>query len=109
MKTFDFATLIFLLSVTVIFFIFVITTLEKVISISIDEINEIVVDKIDWHDWKLIENDKKRIGLGEHGIAAYLTKYPYVSKRMNDTYGYNGFLSEKIPLNRSICDLRPPK
>lgn len=65
------------------------------------------VDRIDWHDWELIEQDERRTGLGEHGVAAYLDFYPPESKDINDTVGYNGYLSDRIALNRSIRDLRP--
>lgn len=65
------------------------------------------VDRIDWNDWELIKQDELRAGLGEHGIAAYLSFYPPESKDINDTVGYNGYLSDKIALNRSLKDLRP--
>lgn len=64
-------------------------------------------ERIDWHDWKLIEEDSLRSGLGEHGVPAYLPFYPPYSKEINDTVGYNGYLSDKIALNRSLKDLRP--
>lgn len=64
-------------------------------------------DRIDWHDWDLIDQDELRDGIGEHGIAAHLPEYPESSKYMNDTYGYNGYLSEKIALDRALPDLRP--
>lgn len=66
------------------------------------------VQKIDWHDWELIEQDKYRSGLGEQGEPAYLSFYPSYSKDINDTVGYNGYLSDKMALNRSLKDLRPP-
>lgn len=66
------------------------------------------VERIDWHDWKLIEMEASRSGLGEHGAAAYLSSYPPHSKDINETFGYNGYLSDKISLNRSLRDLRPP-
>lgn len=65
------------------------------------------VQRIDWHDWKLIEEENSRSGLGEHGEPAYLSFYPDYSKDINDTVGYNGYLSDKIALNRSLKDLRP--
>lgn len=63
--------------------------------------------RIDWHDWELIEADKQRTGIGEQGEDAYLSWYPESSKLINDTYGYNGYLSDKIALDRSLSDLRP--
>lgn len=63
--------------------------------------------QIDWHDWKLIDEEEKRTGIGEHGEAAFLWSYPASTKKINDTHGYNGYLSDKIALNRSLKDLRP--
>lgn len=63
--------------------------------------------RIDWHDWNLIDQDELRYGIGDQGIATYLSEYPDASKYMNDTYGYNGYLSEKIALDRALPDLRP--
>ena len=63
--------------------------------------------KIDWHDWKLIDEDDHRTGLGEHGEAAYLSFYPDSTKQVNDTHGFNGYLSDRVALNRSLKDLRP--
>lgn len=68
-----------------------------------DEFNK----KIDWHDWHLIKAELTRTGLGEHGEAAFLKSYPQSTKQINDTHGYNGYLSDKIALNRSLKDLRP--
>lgn len=70
------------------------------------EVN-VQVQRIDWHDWELIAEENARSGLGEHGAPAYLSFYPPYSKDINDTFGYNGYLSDKIALNRSLKDLRP--
>lgn len=66
-------------------------------------------EKIDWHDWNLINKDNTRRGLGEQGEKAYLTYYPAHTKDINDSVGYNGYLSDKIALDRSLKDLRPPQ
>lgn len=67
-----------------------------------------VIDRIDWHDWELIKADERRVGLGEHGTAAYLNSSPPKEiVDIIDTVGYNAYLSDKIALNRSIKDLRP--
>lgn len=63
--------------------------------------------RIDWHDWDLIEQDGRRNGIGDRGIATYLAEYPESSKFMNLTYGYNSHLSETIALGRALPDLRP--
>lgn len=67
------------------------------------------IDLVDWHDWNLIEQDKYRSGLGEHGEPAHLSFYPPYSKEISDIVGYNSYLSDKISLNRSLKDLRPPE
>lgn len=64
-------------------------------------------DKIDWHDWDYMEQQNYRVAIGEHGVATYLRIYPESSKLINDTYGYNGYLGDKIALNRTLKDLRP--
>lgn len=64
-------------------------------------------NRIDWHDWKLIDEDDQRIGIGEHGKSEFFWSYPKHTKKINDTHGYNGFLSDRIALNRSLKDLRP--
>lgn len=81
----------------------IIIKLNKEVS-SVDE-----VERIDWHDWDLIEAEKSISGLGEHGEPAYLDYYPPYSKEINETIGYNGYLSDKIALNRTLKDLRPPE
>lgn len=66
-------------------------------------------ERIDWHDWDLIKQDELRTGIGEHGEPAHLDSYPAYSKEINETVGYNGYLSDKIALDRSLKDLRPPE
>lgn len=63
--------------------------------------------RIDWHDWKLIDEEESRTGIGEHGVGSFLWTYPPSTKQINDTHGYNGYLSDRIALNRSLKDLRP--
>lgn len=94
----------------ILFILFVLT----IIGIGYDFLFKVVVhispkkvDRIDWHDRKLMEQEKHRKGLGEHGLAAYLSSYPPEYKDIIDTVGYNGYLSDKIALNRSLKDLRP--
>lgn len=63
--------------------------------------------KIDWHNWKQIKEEALRVGIGEQGEGSFLRSYPPSTKQINDTHGYNGYLSDKIALNRSLKDLRP--
>lgn len=71
------------------------------------QITTATVERVDWHDWQMIEKENLRTGIGEHGEPAYLSYYPPFSKDIIDTVGYNGYLSDKIALNRSLRDLRP--
>ncbi|KAG8221857.1 hypothetical protein J437_LFUL003233 [Ladona fulva] len=65
------------------------------------------VEKIDWHDYKLLEEESKRKGPGEQGIAFYLPRSE--EDRKSELYkvnGFNAYLSDKIALNRSLPDIR---
>lgn len=78
-----------------------------IISFMKDDSESKISEKMDWHDWKLIEKEKLRRGLGEHGKAAYIWPYPHSSSEINETHGYNGYLSDNIALDRSLVDFRP--
>lgn len=93
----------------IIIFIFIIFAVSNtgVFFASIKRLFHSSDEKIDWHDWKLIEEEDRRTGLGEHGEPAYLPWYPDTTKQINDTHGFNGYLGDKIALNRSLKDLRP--
>ncbi|XP_073967520.1 N-acetylgalactosaminyltransferase 6-like isoform X1 [Choristoneura fumiferana] len=63
--------------------------------------------KIDWHNYTLIAEEEKRVGIGEHGKPAVLP--PEDSQLEDELYavnGFNGALSDKIALNRSVPDIR---
>lgn len=63
--------------------------------------------KIDWHDYKFIEAEKLRTGIGEHGAPSHLSDAEEVNrKRLFDQNGFNALLSDKIALNRSVADIR---
>lgn len=63
--------------------------------------------KIDWNDYKYIEGEKLREGIGEHGVAASLpTDLETERKELFDQNGFNALLSDKIALNRSVKDIR---
>lgn len=63
--------------------------------------------KIDWHDYKLIEAEESRVGIGEHGAPAHLpSNLEDERKRLFDQNGFNALLSDKIALNRSVKDIR---
>lgn len=63
--------------------------------------------KIDWHDYKLIEAEKLRVGIGEHGVPAFLPQgLDNERKQLFDQNGFNALLSDRIALNRSVKDIR---
>lgn len=63
--------------------------------------------KIDWHNYKFIEAEHKRNGMGEHGAPAFLSNdMEDERKRLFDQNGFNALLSDKIALNRSVKDIR---
>ncbi|CAG4984986.1 unnamed protein product [Colias eurytheme] len=63
--------------------------------------------KIDWHNYKQIKYERKRVGIGEQGLPAHLSKREAnLEKELYSVNGFNGALSDKIPLNRSLPDIR---
>lgn len=63
--------------------------------------------KIDWNDYKYIEFEKQRTGIGEHGLPAFLEAEDEPKRKvLFNQNGFNGFLSDKIALNRSVKDIR---
>lgn len=61
--------------------------------------------RIDWHDYEVIHEDRKRKGPGEHGSPVVLNK----AETEHDAYKDNGFnilVSDRISLNRSLPDIR---
>lgn len=67
-----------------------------------------VLDKmIDWHDYSFILQEKNRTGLGEHGASARLSPADEDERRkIFNQNGFNGLLSDRISLNRSVADIR---
>lgn len=63
--------------------------------------------KIDWHDYKFIDAENRRTGIGEHGApASVLESEETERKRLFDLNGFNGLLSDRISINRSVKDIR---
>jgi hypothetical protein len=63
--------------------------------------------KIDWHNYKLIEAERIRKGVGEKGVAASLNDEEQKGyDALFNTNGYNALLSDKISVNRSVPDIR---
>lgn len=64
--------------------------------------------KVDWHNYTLIDIEKRRKGPGEQGRAFKLTK-PEDIKRNNELNSVNGYwavASDIISVNRSVADIR---
>ncbi|XP_050679821.1 N-acetylgalactosaminyltransferase 6-like [Leptidea sinapis] len=63
--------------------------------------------KIDWHNHEKINDESRRKGTGEQGLPAYLSKNEkHLEDELYSVNGFNGALSDKIPLNRSLPDIR---
>ncbi|KAG5669574.1 hypothetical protein PVAND_017461 [Polypedilum vanderplanki] len=64
--------------------------------------------KIDWHDYKFIDEESTREGPGEHGSAynQISVEEENLNQRLFDENGYYGLISDKISINRSVADLR---
>lgn len=67
-------------------------------------------EHIDWHDYEFIEKEKQRQGFGEGGRGETLPEDEKQREKWQmKRYGFNGVISDKIALNRSIRDTRPEK
>ena len=67
-------------------------------------------EKIDWHNYDLIQMEKMRVGPGEQGLPLLVEKGEEVrNKELFDENGYYGLISDKIALNRSVSDIRHPE
>lgn len=67
-----------------------------------------VGERRDWHDYAAMEADKQRSGLGEHGLPAKIED-PAEEEAERLEYrrnGFNGMLSDRISVNRSVPDVR---
>ncbi|KAH8412318.1 hypothetical protein KR009_001246 [Drosophila setifemur] len=65
-------------------------------------------ERKDWHDYAAMEADKQRYGLGEHGKAAEIENQndKELENQLYRKNGFNGLLSDRISLNRSVPDVR---
>lgn len=67
------------------------------------------LQKMDWHNYKQIKYEASLKGIGEQGKPAHLEpKEAEVEKELYSVNGFNGALSDKISLNRSLPDIRHP-
>jgi polypeptide N-acetylgalactosaminyltransferase len=68
--------------------------------------------KKDWHDYKFMQEEANRQGPGEQGKPVVVTKDDEkIRKIQEELYrvnGYDAYVSDLIPLNRSVKDIRHP-
>ncbi|KAH8352919.1 hypothetical protein KR084_007287 [Drosophila pseudotakahashii] len=65
-------------------------------------------ERKDWHDYAAMEADRKRTGFGEHGVAVKVENpdEKQMETEMYEMNGFNGLLSDRISINRSVPDIR---
>ena len=68
-------------------------------------------EKIDWHNYELIEEESKRTGPGEHGRPYKLSSEQDIAlnAKLFKENGYSAVVSDMIALNRSVPDIRHPR
>ncbi|XP_062712553.1 N-acetylgalactosaminyltransferase 6 [Aedes albopictus] len=64
--------------------------------------------RVDWHDYAYIEYEAEREGPGEHGKPLKLEKPEDIklNEKLFKENGYSAVISDMIPLNRSVPDIR---
>jgi hypothetical protein len=69
----------------------------------------IVYDKMDYHNYKFMEQEAAREGPGEQGQPYMLLYEDEIqrSKELFETFGFNVLASDAISVNRSLPDVRP--
>jgi hypothetical protein len=72
--------------------------------------HNVLMTKVDWHNWTHIAMEKSREGPGEQGIAFALTNPDDIRRNneLNRVNGYYAVASDLISVNRSIKDIRHP-
>lgn len=88
---------------------------------SVNKSNRIIVDTSNelslipnfrcWVDEKFVEAEKKRVGLGEHGVKVSLTDPNEIelNQKLYEETGFSVVVSSKISVNRSIPDFVHPE
>ena len=73
------------------------------------KIGEKALEKVDWHNYKQIAEEKQRTGPGEQGQAVILEANEEKQKQeLYKVNGFNAYASDKISLHRSMKDIRHP-
>lgn len=71
------------------------------------EKKKVAMKKIDWHDYSYMEYERNRVGIGEQGKPAHTMEEEERERIILFAQnGFNGLLSDKIALNRSVPDIR---
>jgi hypothetical protein len=72
--------------------------------------HNVLMTKIDWHNWTHIAMEKNRTGPGEQGVAFHLLDPEDIKKNneLNRVNGYFAVASDIISVNRSVKDIRHP-
>ncbi|XP_013140709.1 PREDICTED: N-acetylgalactosaminyltransferase 6-like [Papilio polytes] len=102
-----------LLTITfLVILLYIVKTFNNISKTNIGTIDYFVpksLKKIDWHNYTQIEYERKRQGIGEQGLPARLPKsLAFLEEQLYSVNGFNGALSDKIALNRSLPDIRHP-
>ncbi|XP_068151365.1 N-acetylgalactosaminyltransferase 4-like [Drosophila tropicalis] len=64
-------------------------------------------ERKDWHDYAAMEADKSRTGMGEHGEPSHIdAQEKELEDKIYRMNGFNGLLSDRISINRSVPDVR---
>ena len=70
--------------------------------------HNVLMTKVDWHNWTHIAEEKSRKGPGEQGIGFRLSDPEDIRKNneLNRVNGYWAVASDLISVNRSVKDIR---
>lgn len=72
--------------------------------------HNVLMTKVDWHNYSHIAYEKSRTGPGEQGIAFHLSDPEDIRRNneLNRVNGYYAVASDIISVNRSVKDIRHP-
>jgi hypothetical protein len=76
-----------------------------------DQSQGVKVGKKDWHDHEFMDYEAHRKGLGEQGVRVVDPEVfdEPLRKAIYAANGYDGYLSDRVSLFRSVPDLRHPE
>lgn len=81
---------------------------EILFKIAQDLVSKQIPKEKDWHDYKVIYHDARRVGIGEQGQKGKLNNKAdrKLEQKLAREYGYNALLSDTISVYRSLPDMR---